>query len=208
MHSAVSLDSPDGSNYYDQFEGDDCEKVTDLNVSLTANMLWLRAQANAVHKPSTSGTSAQSTEDIKLRPKREKKDFFETLMSEAGGQAIASVATTTLTAVAGIKNVQQTDEDVSRVVLEQVEKIKKGNRHSALNVTTLHPGALGALEQHGVSSGAALPPGLPGGGGFKRQRSLSNAQLSLANTSSGVDTMRSSYFADTIGGYPTKNTVC
>jgi hypothetical protein len=199
MHSAVSLDSHEAS-YFDQFEGEEYEKVTDANVSLTASMLWQRAQANAVHKPAAL-SSVDSHLEIKQRPKREKKDFFDEYICDAGGQTIASMATTTLASVAGMKKLHQNEDELSSVVQDQIEKLKKGGRHSAASVTTLHPGAMQALEVHGVSSTSALPlPPPPGGsGGFKRQRSLSNV-------SSAVVDIRSSYFADTIGGYPTKNT--
>ena len=195
IHSAVTLDNPDGTSF-DQFEGEDCEKVTDHNVCLTSKMLWLRAKANAVYKPS-------AIPELKQRIKREKMDYFESYLSDWGGEAIATVATTTLAAVGGMKQLRlHDDEKLSNVVLGQVEKIKKGSKNSASKVTSLHPGAVEALDLHGVSSVSMLPIGQPGGG-VKRQRSLSNIQQSL---SSSVDT-KSIYYADTIGGYPTKNTI-
>lgn len=201
MHSAVALDSTEGC-FYDQVEGQDFDRVTDPNVALTASMLWQRAQANAVYNPPST---LQGNSDGKSRSKREKKDFFETYLSDSGGHAIAGVVSTTLASVAGIKNIQAGDDDVSKVVLDQVDKMKKGSRNSVISIAKLHPGALDALDLHGVVSG---PTALMSqtSGGFKRQRSLSNIQAQQGSTAAPIDT-RSSYLADTIGGYPTKNTV-
>lgn len=203
MHSAVTLDSSE-SLYYEQFEGEEFARITDPNVSLTASMLWQRAQSNAVYNP-TSATQ-QGIVDVKHRPKREKKDFFESYISQAGGQSIAAVVSTTLASVAGLKSHQQSDDDFSGVVSDQVEKIKKGSKSSAINITTLHPGALQAIDVHGVVSCPVSIVGQPAGG-LKRQRSLSNMQLQNGVGVVAPTDVRSTYLADTIGGYPTKNTV-